>query len=194
MINLFAAKRPGILTGMRLRPRANGFSLIELMVTIAVAAVLVAWSVPSLNNLLLGNRLTARTNDLVGSIQYARSEAVKRGRPVNVTSKTAAANCTANCDWKDGWRVWFDTDNDGAYDAGEELRDIPATSGFKNLVFETSLPSIAFLPNGSLNQTNGIGFAMNTSDMNAGSKYRAVCIAFAGVVTSKSGTSAPSCP
>lgn len=177
-----------------MRIKSRGFTLIEMMVTIAVAAILVAWSVPSLNNLLLGNRLTARTNDLVGSIQYARSEAVKRGRPVNLTSKTAAANCTANCDWKDGWRVWFDTDNDGAYDTGEELRDIPATSGFKNLVFETSLPSIAFLPNGSLNQTNGIGFAMNTSDMNAGSKYRAVCIAFAGVVTSKSGTSAPSCP
>jgi type IV fimbrial biogenesis protein FimT len=174
--------------------KSNGFTLIEMMVTIAVAAVLVAWSVPSLNNLLIGNRLTAKTNDLVGSIQYARSEAVKRGRLVNVSSKTAAATCTSACDWKDGWRVWVDANNNASFDSGEELRDIPAASGFKNLVFDTGQATIAFLPNGSLNQTSNVSFAMNTSDMNAGNNYRAVCIAYAGVVTSKSGTTAPSCP
>jgi prepilin-type N-terminal cleavage/methylation domain-containing protein len=173
----------------------SGFTLIELMVTIAVAAILVAWSIPQMNNLMVGNRLTARTNDLIGSIQYARSEAIKRGKPTYVSSG-AAAGC-APCDWSGGWRVWVDVNSNGTQEVATEpnLRVIPAAAGFKNLTFTTTVPAIVFLANGSLNQTAQIKFDISTTDMTAGESYRAVCLAYAGMVTSMHGTSAfATCP
>ena len=57
----------------------NGFTLIELMVTVAVLAIVLSLGVPSYRALIINNRLTAQANALVASINLARSEAIKRG-------------------------------------------------------------------------------------------------------------------
>ncbi len=59
--------------------RSSGFSLIELMVTIVVAAVLLAIAIPNFRNLILSNQLTTISNEWVTAVNYARSEAIKRG-------------------------------------------------------------------------------------------------------------------
>ena len=62
----------------------RGFTLLELMVTVAVAAILATVAVPGFRDLIQNNRVTTQTNELVTALNFARTEAVKRGRPVDV--------------------------------------------------------------------------------------------------------------
>ncbi|TNF61933.1 MAG: prepilin-type N-terminal cleavage/methylation domain-containing protein, partial [Burkholderiales bacterium] len=72
----------------------SGFTLIELMVTITVLAVLLGVGVPSFQATIQGNRITTAANDLVAALQYARSEAVRRGVNVTVCSSNDQSTCS----------------------------------------------------------------------------------------------------
>lgn len=86
------------------RSRANGFSLIELMVVVAMVAILAGLAAPSFTEMLRNNRLAAASSALQVSLSLARSEAVKRGSDARVT---VAANITAGS-WINGWTVFAD--------------------------------------------------------------------------------------
>lgn len=79
----------------------RGFTLIELLVTTVVAALLIAVAVPSFKTFVENNRLATATNSLVAAMQYARSEAVKRGQTVRLV----ATGATASDEWGGGWEV-----------------------------------------------------------------------------------------
>jgi type IV fimbrial biogenesis protein FimT len=64
--------------------RYRGFTLVELMVTLAVLAILITVGIPAFGDLVRNNRVTSQTNELVTALNIARSEAVKRGRNVQV--------------------------------------------------------------------------------------------------------------
>lgn len=83
----------------------RGFTLIELMVTITVAALLLAIGVPTFRDVALGSRLSATANDLLASVQLARSEAIKRNITVTVCPSTDGAACDGGADWDQGWIV-----------------------------------------------------------------------------------------
>lgn len=72
--------------------RSHGFTLIELMVTIAVAAILIAIAVPSFKNLTVSNALTTAANDMVGALNLARMEAIKLNATVQFCSNSATSN------------------------------------------------------------------------------------------------------
>ena len=102
--------------------RHSGFTLLELMVTVAVAALLLAIGVPTFQSMVRNNRIAAHTNDFMSSLNLARSEANKRGRRVvlcksdktdNIAACTAANNCctTSTGNWEQGWIVFVDADN-----------------------------------------------------------------------------------
>jgi type IV fimbrial biogenesis protein FimT len=103
--------RPGRARG-RLRPIPRGFTLVELMVTIIVLAILLGIAVPSFRDASLSSRLAAYSNDLVASAHLARSEAIKRNAPVTLCASEDGATCAADdTDWIVGWIVITD---DGA--------------------------------------------------------------------------------
>ncbi|MEX2366492.1 MAG: GspH/FimT family pseudopilin, partial [Pseudohongiellaceae bacterium] len=97
----------------------TGFTIIELMITVAVGGILLAVAMPSFNNLVKNNCMTTNSNSFVSSVQYTRNQAVRLRQPVNMTGSNAA---DADNEWGTGWVVWQDADNDGSMDAGEELR------------------------------------------------------------------------
>lgn len=105
----------------------SAFTLIELMVTIAVAGVLLAIAVPSFSEVVSNNRLSARANEMVSAIAFARSEAMKRGRPVSLCRSTNSGSgaetgwscATGSGGWETGWVVFEDTNSNGLADAGE---------------------------------------------------------------------------
>ncbi|MDM3871262.1 GspH/FimT family pseudopilin [Porticoccus sp. W117] len=89
-------------------PKQAGFTLIELMVTVAILAILVAVAVPAMTSFMNSNRLTAHTSALKQAIQYARSEAVAKNQNVSVCASSDGATCTGA--WNQGWIVRLDSD------------------------------------------------------------------------------------
>jgi len=98
--------------------RLGGFTLMELMVVLALVGVIMGLAVPNFRTFVLNNRLTGGANDLLGSIVLARTEAIKRQLPVAVCAtadpNTAVPVCSGA--WAQGassaWVVWVDADND----------------------------------------------------------------------------------
>lgn len=76
----------------------GGFTLIELMVTIFVAAILLAIAIPSFRHLIASTTLSSTSNDLMSALKYARTEAINRGDRIAVTASSSNK-------WDDGWQV-----------------------------------------------------------------------------------------
>jgi type IV fimbrial biogenesis protein FimT len=83
---------------------ARGFTLVELMVTLLVLAVLLGLAVPSFRDAALSSRLTGYANDLVASVQIARSEAIKRNATVTLCASANGTSCQ-NVGWEEGWII-----------------------------------------------------------------------------------------
>jgi type IV fimbrial biogenesis protein FimT len=97
----------------------SGFSLIELMVTIAVAAVLLAIGLPSFQSSLRSNRTATATNELLSSLALARSEGIRSTHSGGVCPSSDGNTC--GTDWAKGWLVFADQNSNGALDAGETV-------------------------------------------------------------------------
>ena len=90
--------------------RDSGFTMIELLVTVAIAAIVLAIGIPNFSKLLKENRTTTQTNLFVSSVNLARSEAVKRGVPVTLCASTDTISCAESTDWSTGWIFcWIST-------------------------------------------------------------------------------------
>ena len=85
-------------------PLALGFTLIELLVTIAMIAIVTAIGVPAFKDTIRNNVLTAGMNDFIATLNFARSEAVKRG--VSVTARKTSTSTSVG--WESGWEVFTD--------------------------------------------------------------------------------------
>ncbi|MEE9355512.1 MAG: GspH/FimT family pseudopilin [Methylococcaceae bacterium] len=95
----------------------RGFSLIELLVTLIIGAILLSAGIPSLKSSINNNRQTAILNEFTTYFNYAKSEAVKRGTPVTLCQRnTTGTNCDNSASWNDGWIVFIDTNADGDVD------------------------------------------------------------------------------
>jgi len=123
----------------------KGITLIELMITIAIAAVLISLAAPNLTASIQNNRMSAQVNELHAALNVARSEAVKRNDNVSVCRSSNGTSCTGN--WEDGWLVFVDADSDGSVDVGDDiLRVQGALNGSGDLAFSETY--VTFINNG----------------------------------------------
>ena len=87
-----------------MKKMSKGFTLIELMISVVVASILLTVAVPNFFSMIQNNRMSATANSLVSALNFARSEAVRRGGTVRVCNTTNATTCANGVDWV-GWGV-----------------------------------------------------------------------------------------
>jgi type IV fimbrial biogenesis protein FimT len=149
-------------------PRARGFTLIELMVTLAIAAVLLVTGIPSMLAYKRNADLTSASNTLFAAINAARGEAMKRGMFASIVP-------TGNgSDWAAGWVVFIDTNQDGVYDASGDtiVLQQPAMQSYLSVTGSGAAadtpPYIMFDSSGfiktKIGTSNGLTLEMKYSD------------------------------
>jgi len=114
--------------------RDSGFTMMELVMTMAIVVILGTIAIPGFKFVTSSNRISTEVNGMLGDIQLARSQAVKEGLPVTICTSSSGTGCT-NTDWQFGWIVFLDTNGNQAKDAGEAvIRTQPAFGGTDTFV------------------------------------------------------------
>ena len=118
---------------------ASGFTLIELMVTIAIIGLVALFGIPAFGDFVLNNRLRGQTSDFIGQLTHARSEAMRTATRVTVCPGTSSG-CSGT-QWENGWVVFNDTNANAAVDSGETVIGIGAALDGDNTCLLYTSPS-----------------------------------------------------
>jgi len=138
-------------------PKTRGFTLLELLIAIALLGILLTVAVPSFLNAIQNSRVTTQANDLVTAFQLARSEALKRKVPVSIcAADTSAATPTCGSDWTEGWMVIVDDSGVGGANAtyadfdDDVIRLWQGTAGDTTIGGANANDFVRYLPNGQI--------------------------------------------
>lgn len=143
---------------------SQGLTLIELLTVMFLMAIIGAIIAPSFNTVVLNSRINSSLSAIRSGLTLARSEAISQGATVSICSSSNGTTCSGTTDWRDGWIVFIDDDDDGTLDSGEELiRSFAALVSTATLV-ESSAPPRAFQTfnaDGSVDVGTGITLTLN---------------------------------
>jgi type IV fimbrial biogenesis protein FimT len=136
-----------------------GFTIMELMIVVAIIGVLGAMALPGLKEWNRNAARTAAVSEFLGSMHLARSESVKRNVRVGMCptgdATDADAKCSGDKDWASGWLIFVDADGDMERGADEELLGaIDAINPAFSLVSTTGDIALDFRPNGRMETSN----------------------------------------
>lgn len=134
-----------------------GFTLIELVVTIAVAAILAMIAIPNLRTFIQNGRLNTQANELLGDVSLARSEAIKRRLVTGICKSTNGTSCAIGGTWNGGRLIFVDLNRDNAWDANDLV-----------LRFRGPLSTATDTLNASSSLTDPILFGINGSPIDVG--------------------------
>ena len=158
--------------------KTNGFTLIELMVVLALVAIILSLAAPSFMNIIANNRVASVANELVTALNVGKSEAVRTGEHTVLCKSPDGVQCDTSASWSDGWLLFQDTDNNQAVNDGERIIRVGrAPDSRLDLDFYTA-NYIGFNPNGrTVMNENGHFCIRNTWD---DTNSRAVVVTMAG--------------
>jgi len=136
----------------------RGFSLIELMMALALMSILLVLGIPSFQAVVKANRLIAANNDMIGSLNLSRSYAIKENIRVTLCKSHDGVACADAGGWDQGWIVFTDQNNNAAYDVvGERVLLIQEqVGGGVAMIGDTQLEDyISYVPRGNTQLTSG---------------------------------------
>jgi len=119
--------------------KTSGFTLIELMITLSIAAILMSVAAPSFTSMIQNNRMTSQANQFIASLTYARSEAIKRGVNIDVTATSG------NTNWQGGWTI--------SVSGGDTLKVFAALDGTSTLISDADISPFQYQPSGRASTT-----------------------------------------
>ena len=140
----------------------SGLTLIELMVTISILAILMVVAIPSFQSMIASSNLTTSTNDLSNTLAQARSNAIRLGGRVTVCKSSNGTQCATTGNWEQGWIVFNDPTRSGTtanVDADEVITFVaPAQPG--GIVINGNLNYISYAADGQTKQMS-VGSVQN---------------------------------
>lgn len=137
------------------RTSLNGFTLIELMMTLAIGAILLMLAAPSLGNLIAHTRMATAEGTLAGSLHHARAAAIMHNKRVVVCPSNDARHCLSSDEWQRGWLIANDADHDGQPDTGAPaIALLPALPEGTRVITSTGRTRVAFHPDGDAAGSN----------------------------------------
>lgn len=168
------------------RHKAAGFSVLELMITIAIGAILLTIGVGSFSYVTKSNRSTAEVNGLLGDLQYARAEAIKEGVNVTACASLLGLNCDGTTSWQNGWIVFSDTGVIGTVDGTDTvLRIQRPLSGTDTFTASNAVSKITFNREGyATGIANGTLITLHDSTNNQ-NFTRCLSVSFIGLLTTQ---------
>ncbi len=132
----------------------RGLTLVELLITIVVSAILLSVAAPAFRDFVLSSRISSISEQLYKTLHMARSEAIRRGTTVTICGSKSYSDCDG-ADWAAGWIVWVDSNQNAIVDADEILNARNNTGTSAVLSNGEGVLSITFLSNGFLNMPPG---------------------------------------
>jgi len=111
---------------MSLPSASRGFSLLELLMTVTLAALVLTLGLPSFGNLVADKRLRAETDALFHAVHLARKASIVRRRVVSLCPSSDGRSCDGGADWSNGWILFADADRDEQVDEGEDILEVHA--------------------------------------------------------------------
>ena len=187
-----------------------GFTLVELVVTMTVAAVLVSAAIPYLHDMIVDNRLRSLNNQLVSSMAYIRAESIKRVYNVTMCPRNGdGSDCSTLSSFSDGWITFVncnpdtnntpdtttnvcDTNGDGVDDAPETILSDTVLTTMTNVTLSGSATlrrAISYRPNGN-SVANGTFYI----DQDGVNRYKITIALGTGRITSCNMKTSSSCP
>lgn len=163
----------------------NGYTLNELIITVALISVVTAIGVPSMTEFIKNDRLSTQINTLVGHLALARSQAATLHLPVTICASDDQATCSSN-NWAEGWIVYIDADSSGNFSAGDEVVRAqealePGTTLNSTTGSAVTFDDRGFAPNGagifSLCDDRGVDHLKSISISNTGRVHRGGSVA-----------------
>ncbi|MEH6616960.1 MAG: GspH/FimT family pseudopilin [Porticoccus sp.] len=184
---------------MNTKIKNEGFTLIELMITVALVAILLALSAPYFRETITSNKIGAEANNLMASFNLARSTAARLNQPVALCKSADGVDCTTDDNWEQGWITFNDLNMDGAVDSGgvelviQEYSPLPTGYTLRSTAQFSDL--VTFLPqgnarggSGTLDETSSFRIcATDASEEEDDDKARQVFINVTGRIRSQKG-------
>ncbi len=168
--------------------KSLGFTLVELMVTVAIVGVLISIAVPSFREIMAQNEVNSATNTLASDINFARSEALKRGVTVMLCPSTDPyTSCSDTGEWQGGWIIFLDRNSN-------QIRSNVAVDGEDLIRVQQNLPANLQINTTNLVEVKTISFDRTGATANIGlditatnlsidgqtATSRAICISITG--------------
>jgi type IV fimbrial biogenesis protein FimT len=142
------------MTTMTRRKHSAGFTLIELMMTLVIMAIVITVGAPALADFVAAQRVRTAASDMMGDMSLARAEAIKESRRAILAPLTT--------DWKDGWQVCVDLNGDNSCQAAE-VRKIGSPISGRTKMCATPAGAIVFRPDGRVMGVRGPGDGLRVS-------------------------------
>ena len=148
---------------------SSGFTLVELMITVLVIAILTAIGLPSYSAIIRSNLIATQSNGFLAAVNLARTEAIKNNYQAGICASSDGQACNTT-NWGLGYLVFDDTNNDGALSAGETI--VRYSSGSPNISFVTTPAGgpgvLIFDPRGEYMNANQLVLTLQPNDCPSG--------------------------
>lgn len=154
------------------RRHVSGFTLVELVITLAIAVILAAIAAPSFQNMMASQRVQAASSDLIHHLMLARSEAIKQNRSITLLSNSGEE------EWQGGWQV---------FPANAAAALLKVQSAYASIVITAAVDSVTYNRDGRVATNQPVLFTVTDPTLGNDAQARCIRITVTGMPISQKG-------